>query len=79
MEVIDSGAVYTLALKTHVGMSIDVWRYFAGWADKIQVMSKIFKQQTLQKDFLHIHAYNLGKHNSDIQCSTKSKSMHNNS
>lgn len=30
------GAVYTLALKTHVGMSIEVWRYFAGWADKIE-------------------------------------------
>ncbi|XP_050537434.1 cytosolic 10-formyltetrahydrofolate dehydrogenase [Daktulosphaira vitifoliae] len=35
IESIDSGAVYTLALKTHIGMSIDVWRYFAGWADKI--------------------------------------------
>ena len=31
----DSGAVYTLALKTHVGMSIDTWRYFAGWCDKV--------------------------------------------
>lgn len=37
LESIDSGAVYTLALKTHIGMSIDVWRYFAGWADKIEV------------------------------------------
>ena len=27
IESIDSGAVYTLALKTHVGMSIDTWRY----------------------------------------------------
>ncbi|XP_037088208.1 cytosolic 10-formyltetrahydrofolate dehydrogenase-like isoform X1 [Pollicipes pollicipes] len=36
IETIDSGAVYTLALKTHVGMSIDTWRYFAGWCDKIQ-------------------------------------------
>ncbi|KAG7167569.1 Cytosolic 10-formyltetrahydrofolate dehydrogenase-like [Homarus americanus] len=35
IETIDSGAVYTLALKTHVGMSIDTWRYFAGWCDKI--------------------------------------------
>nr|WIM01509.1 cytosolic 10-formyltetrahydrofolate dehydrogenase [Limnephilus lunatus] len=35
IESIDSGAVYTLALKTHIGMSIDTWRYFAGWADKI--------------------------------------------
>ena len=31
IESIDSGAVYTLALKTHVGMSIATWRYFAGW------------------------------------------------
>lgn len=36
IESADSGAVYTLALKTHVGMSIDVWRYFAGWTDKIE-------------------------------------------
>lgn len=36
IEAVDSGAVYTLALKTHVGMSIDVWRYFGGWADKIE-------------------------------------------
>ena len=36
LETLDSGAVYTLALKTHVGMSIDTWRYFAGWCDKIQ-------------------------------------------
>ncbi|KAK4319328.1 hypothetical protein Pmani_009720 [Petrolisthes manimaculis] len=35
IETIDSGAVYTLALKTHVGMSVDTWRYFAGWCDKI--------------------------------------------
>ncbi|XP_055376435.1 cytosolic 10-formyltetrahydrofolate dehydrogenase-like [Condylostylus longicornis] len=35
IEAADSGAVYTLALKTHVGMSIDVWKYFAGWTDKI--------------------------------------------
>ena len=31
IESIDSGAVYTLAIKTHVGMSIDTWRYMAGW------------------------------------------------
>ncbi len=37
IESIDSGAVYTLAIKTHVGMSIDTFRYFAGWCDKIQV------------------------------------------
>ncbi|KAI4504521.1 hypothetical protein M0802_000071 [Mischocyttarus mexicanus] len=35
-ETLDSGAVYTLALKTHIGMSIETWRYFAGWCDKIQ-------------------------------------------
>lgn len=35
LESIDSGAVYTLAVKTHIGMSIDTWRYFAGWCDKI--------------------------------------------
>ena len=37
IESLDSGAVYTLALKTHIGMSIATLRYFAGWADKIQV------------------------------------------
>ncbi|XP_039297182.1 mitochondrial 10-formyltetrahydrofolate dehydrogenase isoform X2 [Nilaparvata lugens] len=36
LESIDSGAVYSLALKTHIGMSIETWRYFAGWADKLQ-------------------------------------------
>jgi len=36
IEALDSGAVYTLALKTHIGMSIDTLRYFAGWCDKIQ-------------------------------------------
>lgn len=36
IEAVDSGAVYTLALKTHVGMSIEAWRYFAGWTDKIE-------------------------------------------
>ena len=37
LETIDSGAVYTLALKTHIGMSVDTFRYMAGWCDKIQV------------------------------------------
>ena len=37
LESVDSGAVYTLALKTHVGFSIDCFRYFAGWCDKIHV------------------------------------------
>jgi len=36
LETIDSGAVYTLALKTHIGMSINTFRYFAGWCNKIQ-------------------------------------------
>uniref|UniRef100_A0A5F9CBY6 formyltetrahydrofolate dehydrogenase n=1 Tax=Oryctolagus cuniculus TaxID=9986 RepID=A0A5F9CBY6_RABIT len=36
IEALDAGAVYTLALKTHVGMSIQTFRYFAGWCDKIQ-------------------------------------------
>ena len=40
IETMDSGAVYTLALKTHVGMSIQTFRYFAGWCDKIQVHSR---------------------------------------
>lgn len=42
IEAIDSGAVYTLALKTHVGMSIQTFRYFAGWCDKIQVRRLLF-------------------------------------
>lgn len=37
IESLDSGAVYTLALKTHIGMSIEAFRYFAGWCDKIEV------------------------------------------
>ncbi|XP_075852069.1 cytosolic 10-formyltetrahydrofolate dehydrogenase [Microcebus murinus] len=36
IEALDAGAVYTLALKTHVGMSVQSFRYFAGWCDKIQ-------------------------------------------
>ena len=35
IESMDSGAVFTLALKTHIGMSIQTFRYFAGWCDKI--------------------------------------------
>jgi len=42
IESIDSGAVYTLALKTHIGMSIQTFRYFAGWCDKIQVCLCLF-------------------------------------
>lgn len=41
IEAIDSGAVYTLALKTHVGMSIQTFRYFAGWCDKIYVRMRV--------------------------------------
>ena len=43
IESLDSGAVYTLAVKTHVGMSIDAFRYFAGWSDKIQVGQSVQK------------------------------------
>jgi formyltetrahydrofolate dehydrogenase len=41
IESLDAGAVYTLALKTHVGMSIDTFRYYAGWCDKIQVEDEV--------------------------------------
>uniref|UniRef100_A0A8C7T0W5 10-formyltetrahydrofolate dehydrogenase n=1 Tax=Oncorhynchus mykiss TaxID=8022 RepID=A0A8C7T0W5_ONCMY len=44
IESIDSGAVYTLALKTHIGMSIQTFRYFAGWCDKIQVQFHLKKR-----------------------------------
>ena len=40
IDALDSGAVYTLALKTHIGMSVQTFRYFAGWCDKIQVSAK---------------------------------------
>ena len=50
IESLDSGAVYTLALKTHIGMSIDTMRYFAGWADKIQVK---WKENSLFTFFLN--------------------------
>ena len=43
LESLDSGAVYSLALKTHVGFSIDTFRYFAGWADKIEVRTTGWK------------------------------------
>lgn len=41
IEALDSGAVYTLALKTHIGMSVQTFRYFAGWCDKIQVIENV--------------------------------------
>lgn len=57
IESIDSGAVYTLALKTHVGMSIQTFRYFAGWCDKIQVgqrsLSQLDKPSPDQWNLLH--------------------------
>lgn len=40
IESIDSGAVYTLALKTHVGMSIETWRYFAGSQVECKLIEK---------------------------------------
>ena len=42
LETLDSGAVYTLAVKTHIGMSIDTFRYFAGWCDKIHVCDWLY-------------------------------------
>uniref|UniRef100_A0A8C1LZC9 10-formyltetrahydrofolate dehydrogenase n=1 Tax=Cyprinus carpio TaxID=7962 RepID=A0A8C1LZC9_CYPCA len=52
IETIDSGAVYTLALKTHVGMSIQTFRYFAGWCDKIQVCVYPIATSPLQRKSL---------------------------
>ncbi|KAJ6658879.1 hypothetical protein lerEdw1_019515 [Lerista edwardsae] len=37
IEAVDSGAVYTLALKTHIGMSVQTFRYFAGWVCAIVI------------------------------------------
>ena len=54
IESIDSGAVYTLALKTHVGMSIDTFRYFAGWCDKIQVNITFYGCLKWFLDFFHL-------------------------
>ena len=51
LETLDSGAVYTLALKTHIGMSIDTFRYFAGWCDKIHVSSRLLLVALSQKIF----------------------------
>ena len=70
IESIDSGAVYTLALKTHVGMSIDTFRYFAGWCDKIQVCLFIvslymitFKRLfcAFMQSIPHVFEYNMEK------------------
>ena len=49
LEAIDSGAVYTLALKTHIGMSIATLRYFAGWSDKIQVQISLHTISLINK------------------------------
>lgn len=58
IEAIDSGAVYTLALKTHVGMSIQTFRYFAGWCDKIQVRLSLLKpDKTLMNYYQMIEVY----------------------
>lgn len=35
LESVDSGAVVSLAKKTHVGMSIQAFKYYAGLADKV--------------------------------------------
>ena len=37
IKALDAGTAFTLALKTHVGMSIQIFDCFAGWCDKIQV------------------------------------------
>ena len=47
LESLDSGAVYTLALKTHIGFSINTFRYFAGWCDKIQVCVVLYMYNTV--------------------------------
>ena len=57
IESIDSGAVYTLAIKTHVGMSIDTFRYFAGWCDKIQVI-RLCERHFALNFILKLHALN---------------------
>ena len=57
IESLDSGAVYTLALKTHIGMSIDTMRYFAGWADKIQVKN----ENSLSVFFLNLQCFKSGE------------------
>ena len=53
--LLDSGAVYTLALKTHVGMSIQTWRYFAGWCDKVMKSSSTFS--SVEQGCLHGNSY----------------------
>lgn len=56
IEALDSGAVYTLALKTHIGMSVQTFRYFAGWCDKIQVNANVICLQE-EKGRLFIRLY----------------------
>jgi formyltetrahydrofolate dehydrogenase len=57
LESIDSGAVYTLALKTHIGMSVDTFKYFAGWCDKIQVIItvRLGKHPILYIEFMYLY------------------------
>lgn len=41
IKVLDADAAYTLALKTHLVMSIQTFHYFAYWCDKIHVGLKL--------------------------------------
>lgn len=67
IESIDSGAVYTLALKTHIGMSVQTFRYFAGWCDKIQASESVNHQLMvmLLYAFLFLFADILSKNSID--------------
>ena len=40
IKVLDAGGVYTMALKTHMGTSIQTFHY-AGWCNKIQVRLRL--------------------------------------
>ena len=62
LESIDSGAVYTLALKTHIGMSIATWRYFAGWCDKIEGSTIPINNARPNKNLTITRRMPLGKH-----------------
>ena len=41
IKALDADAAYTLALKTHLVMSIQTFHYFACWCDKIHVGLKL--------------------------------------
>ena len=66
LEALDSGAVYTLALKTHVGFSVDTFRYYAGWCDKIQV-----------RLYIHVHVQHYIHKCTYIVCSIRTCSYRN--